>query len=210
MSGIISDNIGRSSGLIKSGGATSDYVLLSSYTADGDITADDDFTTDYSHYYVTYIHMNSEDADKDFHLRWRRDGADSDDSNYRSVVYGVGTQSGSATSLVTTYSWDAAEAKISGAGGSMEDFRRRGGLNGHMWITAPTDTSYYKSAMGQHWHWVDQGGSPGTPIIHTNWMMIENGVYTAITGFKLFVDGFNVNAGVVNVYGVKGSYPVIT
>jgi len=85
MSGIISDNQGRSTGLIKSAAVSVDFVKLASLTADDDSTADIDgyFSSTYDYYKIMFNQAVGETSNDLLYMRAMIGGAIKTASGYR-------------------------------------------------------------------------------------------------------------------------------
>ena len=88
MSGIISDNLSKSSGLIKSASVSVDYVKLATYATSGaesELVCDGDFSSDYKHYlyFFNYIYPSNSSNAAHFYMRYRSGGSTLTGSNWK-------------------------------------------------------------------------------------------------------------------------------
>ena len=198
MSGIVGDNTGRSSGLVK-GVATpsSDFVLISTTTGTGTVSFDGDFSSTYDNYLLVGYGIDNDGSDEDLRMRVRQ--ADSDvtassyyrvwNGNYGTNVDGQARYDGAdyAQSYITIINnWDDAAAKPT---------------QFNMWIYNPFQGSTYHYIT---WHATNV--SPNTTASYMNFSGFAHyyGNTTALSGLSFYSEpNGNITAANFKLYGLK-------
>ena len=150
MSGVVGDNIGRSSGLVKSATTTDtdNFVKLNeeTFATVSSISFDGDFTSDYSVYRFELKNVHTSGAGGTLRIRFRRSDSDHDGSDYRfmatSFWYSTEAGDGNAGHLAQSY--------IQTGDGSTLDF---GGTSGFCQLYDPLETSFEKKIEGMTTYW---------------------------------------------------------
>jgi len=198
MSGIISDNQGRSSGLVKSA-ASSDYVKLNTTTVSSTIASvsiDGYFTSDYDYYNLYFTNVRPA-ADAQLDLRFNSGGSAITGGNYRDSNFS-NTNSGSSYQLDgEKYGhWGTTYFALSVAGNNNAT-AAYGGVCGEVQIFQPLNAAVYPQFRSSCY---GAGGS-GTAQQH-----FSGGYYdaaTAISGVTLYFASQDTESGTFTLFGVK-------
>lgn len=202
MSGIISDNLSKSSGLIKSASVSVDYVKLATYATSGaesELVCDGDFSSDYKHYlyFFNYIYPSNSSNAAHFYMRYRSGGSTLTGSNWKiSNSGGYNDLNGSQSSNV----WDpgynnSAAIMHMGQWGSDQVT----GLTGHMYLYDPLNTVNYKRYSAFFgFQREDEDTMKNTWSCGT----YNTGQGTALSGITLYASTGNITAN-VTMYGIK-------
>ena len=202
MSGIISDNLSRSSGLVK-GVATpsSDFVKLAtvSVSAAATVSIDGYFSGTYKRYYLYWEDIYPDASSTYLRMRYNASGSAITASNYRNASAYFSTNAGSAGHNAEGY-YDVDYFYMTQDGSS--DHGTQYSQNG--WLVTnndPLGTTAGKAFTGQAYVPINGGGT-------YNWHHVLGGVYNttpAISGFTFYWstgDNF-VAQGDFQLYGVK-------
>ena len=202
MSGIISDNLSKSSGLIKSASVSVDYVKLATYATSGaesELVCDGDFSSDYKHYlyFFNYIYPSNSSNAAHFYMRYRSGGSTLTGSNWKiSNSGGYNDLNGSQSSNV----WDPGynnSAAILHMGQWGND--QVTGLTGHMYLYDPLNTVNYKRYSAFFgFQREDEDTMKNTWSCGT----YNTGQGTALSGITLYASTGNITAN-VTMYGIK-------
>ena len=197
MSGIISDNQGRSSGLVKSA-ASSDYVKLNTTTvssAVATVSIDGHFTSDYD-YYNLYLTNVCPTADTQYYFRFNSGGSALTASNYRNAVYTSYNKAGTHRLDSEKHGqYDSGYVALTVAD-SNNDLPLYGGVCGEIQIFQPLNATptpqflskcYATSNTGAQHHYC--GG--------------YYNVAGAISGITLYFPSQNTESGTFTLFGVK-------
>ena len=197
MSGIIADNVGRSSGLIKAVSVSQDVVKLHSATFSDVATAGMDgyFTSDYNMYMVSFVGMNGVDGTVDPQFTFHQGGSAITSGHYNQQFHRAYGQSSNSNS-----GQDGDPYRILYLGDGNDATEAKQSNNMIVWIYQPANTSKFTtytytgfssaggSAAGYAWY----GGG-----------QIDNST-VACTGFTLQRNAStNINIDKVTLYGWK-------
>ena len=194
MSGIITDNLGRSSGLVKaaSGGGAWNFISDTTVSAASTVTVNSGIDSTYD-LYMFVMQMTSDTDSQDWTMQFEADGAVDTDSDYRyDIVNGYTT----STSLQHTKDNDSTSIKINADGSEGDD---NNPLDIILYLHHPADTAWYTQCQFY-----------GCCIQHDNsyqnWK--GSGIYeptAAVTGIRLGLDSGDFRDGNIRLYGLAKS-----
>jgi len=198
MSGIISDNQGRSSGLVKSA-ASSDYVKLNTTTvssAVASVSIDGHFTSDYDYYNLYFTNVRPA-ADAQLDLRFNSGGSALTASEYRNAVYtSYNKESTHRLDHEKHGRWDEDYVALSVAD-SNNDLAGLGGVCGELQIFQPLNAVTTPQFLSKCYATSDKGAQHH----------YSGGYYDvagAISGVTLYFSGSqNTESGTFTLFGVK-------
>ena len=196
MSGIIGDNIGRSSGLVKSATTTDtdNFVKLNeeTFSTVSSISFDGDFTSDYSVYRFEFKNVYTSGAGGTLRIRYRRSDSDHDGSDYR---YSVASHQ-FTTSAGTGHQGHLAQSYIQTGAGSTLDF---GGVSGFCQLYDPLETSFEKKCLGM-FTMHDYGGGTQAYRIQSFGGILDDAT-TALSGIT-FYPCEGTLTGTITMFGI--------
>jgi|TARA_Y100000310_G_C20500156_1_gene723559 hypothetical protein len=193
MSGIISDNLGRSSGLVKSAAVSSDYVKLGTGTvSDAASFTIDLHTTDYKYYEYRYRELYGATNGQTVRLRFNTSaGTAQTGSGYIGAKDGSYWNSSGASNYQKAGTWSADHLLINNNSASANELGY-GIIRVYDPLTAGTKTCFESNT----------GGAEANHI----YVKQCSGYYAsneAHTGISLYISSGNIYVGECNVYGVK-------
>ena len=194
MSGIITDNLGRSSGLVKaaSGGGAWNFISSTTVGAASTITINSGIDSTYD-LYMFVMQMTSDTDSQEWWMQFEAGGSVDTDSDYRyDIVNGYTT----STSLQHTKDNDSSAIRINADGSEGTD---NNPFDVIMYLHHPADTAWYTQAK-----WF------GSNIQHDgsfqNWW--GAGIYEpadAVTGIYLTLASGDFRDGYIRLYGLAKS-----
>ena len=201
MSGIISDNVLKQSGLIKAPAGGS-WTFLSKATASSSATLS--ITSGIDDTYGTYVltFNNIHGATDDKGLTWNA-SADTG-SNYNVISTNTmftsyqqedGSPSGLGYSTAHDHAQDTGFKKLT-VGGANDTER---GASGHIWLFNPSSTTYVR-------HWLSYFTQAANDTYIQN--EITAGYYnttSAVDAIQFKMESGNIDAGTIKLYGIKDS-----
>ena len=211
MTGIISDNVGRTSGLVKSaGGGGGTWTLIKTLTASDDDTIDfvngtSDVVLDstYPIYKLVLINIHPGDDDVELNVNFRDGGSSYDATKTSSCFSQSHYESDASVYLQYDAGHDLAQSTgnqpimTNQADGSVDD----GSLCGDLLLFNPSSTTFTKHYMIQT-QWMAEGGGVFSENAYTNGYC---NVTAAIDGIRFLYSSGNINAGTFKLYGLRDS-----
>ena len=202
MSGILAQNVGRNSGLIKAAAASGEWTLISTLTSDGSdadlsITSGIDSTYDVYCLKLFNIHAETDTAEARFNLS--DDGGSSYDvTKTTSAFYGTHKESGTDAELLYEGGGDLAQgtgtqrmtlATTIGADADQS-------LSAEFYLFAPSSTTFVK-------HFLYRGQHSGASDYCTNTFVPGYANTTsAINAIQFSFDSGEIQGGSISLYGI--------
>ena len=204
MSGIIAQNAGRHTGLVKAASAAGVWNLIETITADDDatITFSSGIDSTYGEYVFTFTDIHPANDSVKFTVNFR-DGSTAYDAtktsnafssyHYENAAY---TNLSVNTGQDLAQSTDAQQIIYNIFSGSIED----ASVSGKLHLFAPSDTTFVKHFFGQSNH----VGTGDDPVMFSETPYIGGycNVTAAIDGVQFAMSAGNIDAGTISLYGI--------
>ena len=208
MSGIIAQNSGRHTGLVKASSVTSSdavWNLIKTYTAssDSDLSFVDgtdgvDFTA-YDEFVFKFINMHPETDDQNFQFQGSTDGGSSYEVTITSTVFRAGHSEGDAT---PTFGYFTADDLAQSTSYQRLDAGRTGndndsGLSGTLQLFSPSSTTFVK-------HFIHDSNTHKSN--NQSMRAFVAGYFnttTALTRVQFKMSSGNIDAGTISLYGIS-------
>lgn len=196
MSGIVGDNQGRSSGLIKAVAAPSaDFVLLSTTTGSGTVSFDGDFSATYDNYLLIGYNGSNDGVDEDLNMRVRQGDADITGSSYYRVWNG---NYGNTSSGQARYDYSAYGADHIKLGNNWDDNAVKPNQF-NMWIYDPFQGDSY-----HHFTWHISNTNPANSYMNFTGAGHYYGNTTALSGLSFYDPASSdITTLELKLYGLK-------
>ena len=198
MTGVISQNVGRSSGLVKaaSGGGTAVVASGAISGSPSEVIVDGCFTSAYRFYqlFIADLHANGNTG---IHLQMRNGSATASSSHYRSVSHNPHMSSSTANGDGLHTGWDDAHWEISGNASVYSHVVSA--MGGIIFFPYGDNISTYN-----HIHWKTWGQETSTTSQYN--IMEGCGIYAGYQqydGFRLFPASGTFSEGEYTVIGYK-------
>ena len=206
MTGIVSQNVGRASGLIKAVSAGGTWTLIKTLTASSDSSLDfvdgtNDVVLDgtYPIYLFKYINLHPANDLVDFQVNFR-DGGSSYDATKTSTVFGaLQLEDGSAQNVSYSTSYDLAQGTgiqfLASEVGNDNDQS----VSGYLYLFAPSDTTFVK-------HYYSQSQTNQGEDRSYRWIVAGYcNVTAAIDAVQFTMQSGNIDSGKIKLYGIGDS-----
>jgi|TARA_R100000093_G_scaffold428_1_gene1234 hypothetical protein len=209
MTGIIAQNVGRTSGLIKaaSGGtSTGAWTKIKTLTASSDATLSfvdgtDDVVLDstYPIYVFKFINIHPETDDQSFQVNFR-DGGSAYDAT-KTTTYFDATHGEDGGSAVLNYETGHDLAQSTGSQFLSEGISNDAdhGSSGTLHLYNPSDTTFVKHFICR------SNGTRHSDISSDVFVAGYCNVTAAIDGVQFSMSSDNIDSGVIKLYGLKDS-----
>ena len=198
MSGIIAQNAGRHTGLVKAAGGGGAWNLIQTLTASSDstLTFDSDIDSTYDEYVFTFINMHPSADGAQFMVGFRDGGSAYDATKTSSFfkVYHAEDDAGSA--LVLETSNGMAQSTSPAYLSSNVDNDNDAQLSGELHLFAPSDTTFVKQFI---YTGVVLGA---TKYCYNDYVAGYVNVTAAIDGVQFTYDDGNMDTGTISMYGI--------
>ena len=206
MTGIVSQNVGRASGLIKAVSAGGTWTLIKTLTASSDSSLDfvdgtNDVVLDgtYPIYLFKYINLHPANDLVDFQVNFR-DGGSSYDATKTSTVFGaLQLEDGSAQNVSYSTSYDLAQGTgiqfLASEVGNDNDQS----ISGYMYLFNPASTTYVKHFL------IRASGVHTADIAFDHHTAGYCNTTSAVDAVQFKFGSGNVDSGTVKLYGLKDS-----
>ena len=200
MSGIISDNLGRSSGLIKAASVSADFVKLGTENASNSATVsfDGDFTSAYDTYLIECSNVHEAEI---LCVRYRQSDSDLTGSDYRTIYHAAKIDAGPSTNFAAG-SASFATDRIKMTEISTTDM---GGWSGWVKLYDPLETSFEKKITWQFTTHNDAGYGDDTATGQYSTMYgggLYDGNTSALSGITFLMGSGNIVSGQFTLYGL--------
>ena len=209
MTGIVAQNVGRTSGLIKAAsGGGGVWTLIKTLTSDGSdddlsfVDGTDDVTLDstYPIYLFKFINIHPETDNAEFQFNLSIDGG----SNYNvtktsTYFYAYHYEDGSSTSLTYNTSGDLAQStafqNIATNVGADNDQS----VSGYLHLFNPSSTTFVK-------HWISQiSNAHGADIMINPYTAGYGNTTSAVDAVQFKFSADEIQGGKIKLYGLKDS-----
>jgi len=202
MTGIVAQNVGRTSGLIKSAaGGGGVWTLISTFTSDGsDATAtfDSGIDSTYPIYVFKFISIHPETDNTEFQVNFR-DGSTAYDATKTTTTFNAHHSEGDATGFAYDTNADIAQGTgfqlLAGACGSDNDQA----ISGYMHLFNPSSTTFIKHFIARI-----SGFHEGDYAFDFPTAGYCN-VTAAIDGVQFKYDSGEIQGGKIKLYGLSDS-----
>ena len=204
MTGIVAQNVGRTSGLIKSaaGGGGGAWTKISTFTSDGsDATAtfDSGIDSTYPIYVFKFISIHPQTDDKNFQVNFRDGSTAYDATKTTTYFHATHDEGDSATSLAYIAGHDLAQstgAQILSEGISSDADH---GSSGALWLFSPSSTTYVKHFICR------SNGTRHSDISSDVHVAGYCNVTAAIDGVQFSMSSGEIQGGKIKLYGLSDS-----
>ena len=199
MSGIIAQNSGRHTGLVKAASAAGVWTLISTLTSDGsdaDLTFDSGIDSTYDEYAFKFTNMHPETDEVNFKVNFR-DGSTAYDATKTTTFFkAYHAEDDAGAGLVYEASDDMAQSTSSAFLSSVVDNDNDAHLCGELHLFAPSDTTFVK-------HFFYTGVCLGsTKYLYNDFVAGYCNVTAAIDGVQFTYDDGNMDTGTISMYGI--------
>ena len=204
MTGIIAQNVGRTSGLIKSagGGGGGAWTLISTFTSDGsDATAtfDSDIDSTYPIYVFKFISIHPETDDENFQVNFR-DGSTAYDATKQTTYFHVVHQEddgGTSHAYMSGHDLtQSTSAQILSEGISSDADHAS---SGELWLFNPSSTVFLKHFLCR------SNGTRHSDIGSDVYVSGYCNVTAAIDGVQFSMSSGEIQGGKIKMYGLGDS-----
>ena len=199
MSGIVAQNSGRHSGLVKTVSAAGVWNLIQTLTSDGSdatLTFDSDIDSTYDEYVFKFINIHPETDNKEFQVNFR-DGSTAYDATKTTTTFNAHHSEGDATGFQYDTNADIASGTgfqlLAGACGNDNDQA----ISGYMHLFNPSSTTFVKHFIARI-----SGFHEGDYAFDFPTAGYCN-VTAAIDGVQFKYDSGNIDAGDICLYGIN-------
>ena len=203
MTGIISDNVGRTSGLIKAAsGGGGVWTLISTFTSDGsDATAtfDSDIDSTYPIYVFKWINIHPETDATHFQVNFR-DGSTAYDATKTTTAFkGYHDESDSTAELAYRTGEDLTQSTSALIIQNNIDNANDASSSGELWLFSPSSTTFVK-------HFISRAINLGNSDAASDWFVAGYcNVTAAIDGVQFSMSSGEIQDGKIKMYGLKDS-----
>tara|TARA_Y100000310_G_scaffold54774_1_gene50184 strand:+ start:519 stop:1133 length:615 start_codon:yes stop_codon:yes gene_type:complete len=203
MTGIISDNVGRTSGLIKAAsGGGGVWTLISTFTSDGsDATAtfDSDIDSTYPIYVFKWINIHPETDATHFQVNFR-DGSTAYDATKTTTAFkGYHDESDSTAELAYRTGEDLTQSTSALIIQNNIDNANDASSSGELWLFSPSSTTFVK-------HFISRAINLGNSDAASDWFVGGYcNVTAAIDGVQFSMSSGEIQDGKIKMYGLKDS-----
>ena len=201
MTGIISDNVGRTSGLIKAAsGGGGVWTLISTFTSDGsDATAtfDSDIDSTYPIYVFKWINIHPETDATHFQVNFR-DGSTAYDATKTTTAFkGYHDESDSTAELAYRTGEDLTQSTSALIIQNNIDNANDASSSGELWLFSPSSTTFVK-------HFISRAINLGNSDAASDWFVGGYcNVTAAIDGVQFSMSAGTIDAGSISLYGIS-------
>jgi len=200
MSGIIADNSGRHTGLVKaSSGGGGVWNLIQTLTSDGSdatLTFDSNIDSTYDEYVFKFISIHPQTDDKNFQVNFRDGSTAYDATKTTTYFHATHDEGDSATSLAYIAGHDLAQstgAQILSEGISSDADH---GSSGALWLFSPSSTTYVKHFICR------SNGTRHSDISSDVHVAGYCNVTAAIDGVQFSMSSGEIQGGSISLYGI--------
>ena len=208
MTGIISDNVGRTSGLIKaaSGGGGGVWTLIKTLTASADSTLSfvdgtDDVVLDstYPIYVFKWIQCHPSNDATHFQVNFRDGGTAYDATKTTTAFKGYHDESDSTAELAYRTGEDLAQSTSALIIQNNIDNANDASSSGELWLFSPSSTTFVK-------HFISRAINLGNSDAASDWFVAGYcNVTAAIDGVQFSMSSGEIQDGKIKMYGLKDS-----
>ena len=199
MSGIIADNSGRHTGLVKAASAGGVWNLIQTLTSDGSdatLTFDSNIDSTYDEYVFKFISIHPQTDDKNFQVNFRDGSTAYDATKTTTYFHATHDEGDSATSLAYIAGHDLAQstgAQILSEGISSDADH---GSSGALWLFSPSSTTYVKHFICR------SNGTRHSDISSDVHVAGYCNVTAAIDGVQFSMSSGEIQGGSISLYGI--------
>ena len=203
MTGIIAQNVGRTSGLIKAAsGGGGVWTLISTFTSDGsDATAtfDSDIDSTYPIYVFKWINIHPETDATHFQVNFR-DGSTAYDATKTTTAFkGYHDESDSTAELAYRTGEDLTQSTSALIIQNNIDNANDASSSGELWLFSPSSTTFVK-------HFISRAINLGNSDAASDWFVAGYcNVTAAIDGVQFSMSSGEIQDGKIKMYGLKDS-----
>ena len=203
MTGIVAQNVGRTSGLIKAAsGGGGVWTLISTFTSDGsDATAtfDSDIDSTYPIYVFKWINIHPETDATHFQVNFR-DGSTAYDATKTTTAFkGYHDESDSTAELAYRTGEDLAQSTSALIIQNNIDNANDASSSGELWLFSPSSTTFVK-------HFISRAINLGNSDAASDWFVAGYcNVTAAIDGVQFSMSSGEIQDGKIKMYGLKDS-----
>ena len=208
MSGIVAQNVGRPSGLIKAVGGGGAWTEIKTLTSDGSdatmsfVDGTDDVVLDstYPVYYFQFINIHQSQTSFASLDVGFRDGGSAYDAVKTTTKFEVhhtesGTSAGPATSGGDDLAQSTSFQRIGLSGWDNDQ-----GMVGFLYLYAPSDTTFVKHFISR-----TNASYKGNDSSWSEFVQGYCNTTTAIDGVQFKMSGGNIDSGKIKLFGIKDS-----
>jgi len=202
MTGIVAQNVGRPSGLIKAVSVGGAWTLISTFTSDGsdaDATFDSGIDSTYPIYLFKFINMHPETDEVNFQVNFR-DGSTAYDAtkqtNYFHASLGEDNNNDILSYLGTYDQVQSTSAQTLSQGISNDADH---GSSGKLWLFNPSSTVFVKHFIARI------NGTRHSDIFTDVFVGGYCNVTAAIDGVQFKMSSGEIQGGKIKMYGLKDS-----
>jgi len=198
MSGIIAQNSGRHTGLVKAAGGGGAWNLIQTLTASSDstLTFDSDIDSTYDEYVFKFINMHPSADSAQFHVNFRDGGSAYDATKTSSFFKAYHAEDDAGSALVLEGGDGMAQSTSSAFLSSNVDNDNDAHLCGMLHLFAPSDTTFVKQFI---YTGVVLGA---TKYCYNDRVAGYVNVTAAIDGVQFTYDDGNIDSGTISMYGI--------
>ena len=203
MTGIVAQNVGRTSGLIKAAsGGGGVWTLISTFTSDGsDATAtfDSDIDSTYPIYVFKWINIHPETDATHFQVNFR-DGSTAYDATKTTTAFkGYHDESDSTAELAYRTGEDLTQSTSALIIQNNIDNANDASSSGELWLFSPSSTTFVK-------HFISRAINLGNSDAASDWFVAGYcNVTAAIEGVQFSRSSGEIQDGKIKMYGLKDS-----
>ena len=203
MTGIVAQNVGRTSGLIKAAsGGGGVWTLISTFTSDGsDATAtfDSDIDSTYPIYVFKWINIHPETDATHFQVNFR-DGSTAYDATKTTTAFkGYHDESDSTAELAYRTGEDLTQSTSALIIQNNIDNANDASSSGELWLFSPSSTTFVK-------HFISRAINLGNSDAASDWFVAGYcNVTAAIDGVQFSMSSGEIQDGKIKMYGLKDS-----
>jgi hypothetical protein len=201
MTGIVAQNVGRTSGLIKAAsGGGGVWTLISTFTSDGsDATAtfDSDIDSTYPIYVFKWINIHPETDATHFQVNFR-DGSTAYDATKTTTAFkGYHDESDSTAELAYRTGEDLTQSTSALIIQNNIDNANDASSSGELWLFSPSSTTFVK-------HFISRAINLGNSDAASDWFVGGYcNVTAAIDGVQFSMSAGTIDAGSISLYGIS-------
>ena len=203
MTGIVAQNVGRTSGLIKAvSGGGGVWTLISTFTSDGsDATAtfDSDIDSTYPIYVFKWINIHPETDATHLQVNFRDGSTAYDATKTTSAFRGYHDESNSTAELAYRSGEDLAQSTSALIIQNNIDNANDASSSGELWLFSPSSTTFVK-------HFMSRAINLGNSDAASHWFVAGYcNVTAAIDGVQFAMSAGEIQGGKIKMYGLKDS-----
>jgi hypothetical protein len=203
MTGIVAQNVGRTSGLIKAvSGGGGVWTLISTFTSDGsDATAtfDSDIDSTYPIYVFKWINIHPETDATHLQVNFRDGSTAYDATKTTSAFRGYHDESNSTAELAYRSGEDLAQSTSALIIQNNIDNANDASSSGELWLFSPSSTTFVK-------HFMSRAINLGNSDAASDWFVAGYcNVTAAIDGVQFAMSAGEIQGGKIKMYGLKDS-----